>query len=244
VAKKIIIRFYEELNDFIPSSRRKTDIPLEVANHQNIKDIIEAQGVPHTEVDMILANGESVGFGYKPEQDDRFSVYPVFESLDIKGATRLRPKPLRTTKFILDVHLGKLARYLRMLGYDTYYRNDLEDDEIVSISKKEKRIILTRDLQILKYGVVTHGYFVRHTNPGKQLREIIRHFHLDLNKKPFSICMDCNGKLKPVDKVAIEDRLEDCTKKCFDEFYICSNCSKIYWPGSHYEEMIKMIESL
>jgi uncharacterized protein with PIN domain len=244
VAKKITIRFYEELNDFLPASKRKKDLNLQVSNHQNIKDIIESLNIPHIEVDLILSNGKSVNFQYRPKEGDRFSVYPVFESFNIADVTHLRPEPLRNTLFILDVHLGKLARYLRMIGYDTYYRNDLEDNEIVSISIEENRIILTRDIQLLKNSAITHGYFVRDINPEKQLREIIGRFNLDLSGKLFSICMECNGRLKQVEKKEIEHRLEPGTQRCFNEFYLCQMCEKIYWPGSHYEEMKRMIDKL
>jgi len=244
MAKEIIIRFYEELNDFLPSQIRKQDIRYSASNHQNIKDIIEALGIPHSEVDLILVNGISIDFNYKPAENDRFSIYPVFESLNIQELSRLRPEPLRELRFILDVHLGKLARYLRMLGYDSYYRNDLEDREIVIISGESNRIILTRDLQLLKHKTVTHGYYIRATDPHEQIKEVACRFNLDLTRKPFSICMECNGQLKPVDKSEIDDRLEPGTRKYFNEFYICDSCEKIYWAGSHLEKMKEMIRSL
>jgi uncharacterized protein with PIN domain len=244
MGKKIHIRFYEELNDFLPKNKRKTTYILEISSHQNIKDIIEAEGIPHAEVDLILANDESVGFEYRPAEGDRFAVYPVFESLDISSITRLRPKPLREIKFILDVHLGKLVRYLRMLGFDCYYRNDLEDDFIVEKSLEQKRIILTRDLQLLKNGRVTHGYFVRSTDPKKQLVEVIKRFDLKKFMDPFSICMECNGRLKKADKSKIEHKLEEGTRSSFDIFYQCEECEKIYWAGSHFEKMQNLIKEL
>lgn len=244
MGKTILIRFYEELNDFLPHLKKKKTYELRVSSHQNIKDIIEAEGVPHTEVDLILAGGHSVDFSYKPSDNERIAVYPVFESLDITNVTRLRPAPLRTTRFILDVHLGKLVRYLRMLGFDSYYGNDLEDDFIVEKAKQDKRIILTRDLQILKNGKVTHGYYVRSTDPKKQLKEVVRRFDLKKNLEPFSICMDCNGLLQKVHKSMIENQLEEGTREAFNEFYRCRKCHKIYWRGSHFEKMEKLIEDL
>jgi hypothetical protein len=209
---------------------------------RSIKDIIEALGVPHTEVDLILANGNSVGFDYHPSPGDFISVYPVFERFDISPVTRLRPKPLRLTKFILDVHLGTLARHLRMLGFDTYYRNDLEDEEIIRLALEEKRIILTRDLFILKNGKVTHGYYVRETIPGRQLTEIAHRFDLKKQARPFSRCMDCNGMIERVEKSLVEDSLKPNTRKAFHEFFQCSSCKKVYWKGSHWERMLKIIK--
>ena len=155
---KIQIRFYEELNDFLPEEKKKKRFTHYYIDRTSVKDLIESFGVPHTEVDLIFVNGESVGFKYKINDGDDISVYPVFESLDISEVQHLRAKPLRKPKFVADVHLGRLTRYLRMMGFDVYYRNDLEDNEIVDISLKEKRTILTKDLGILKRNEVTHGY--------------------------------------------------------------------------------------
>ena len=158
---KISIRFYEELNDFLPEEKQKLRFEHSYIDRTSVKDLIESLGVPHTEVDLILVNGKPVGFDYLINDDDDISVYPVFESIDITDLQHLRPKPLRKPKFVADVHLGRLARYMRMLGFDTLYKNNIDDDEIVNISVDEKRTILTRDRNILKRSVVTHGYFVR-----------------------------------------------------------------------------------
>jgi uncharacterized protein with PIN domain len=232
------------LNDFLPAAKRKKSFSHSYEGNMTIKDIIESLGVPHTEIDLILANGQSVDFKYKSNENDQISVYPVFESLDIGTVTRLRPKPLRETRFILDVHLGKLARYLRMTGFDTLYENDYEDNQIIKIAKNEHRIILTRDLGILKNGNVTHGYFIRSQNPKAQLREVIARFDLKDQIQPFNRCMSCNGKIVHVDKKEIEDQLLPKTLKYFDEFFRCIGCGKIYWEGSHYKKMLNRIETL
>ena len=171
-------RFYEELNDFLAPDKKKRDFSYPFNGRPSIKDAIEAIGVPHTEVELILANGRSVGFDYPLKHGDRVSVYPVFESLDISPVVRVREKPLREPSFILDVHLGRLAKLLRMLGFDTRYRNDYRDIEIVDISIKERRIILTRDRGILKNRSVTHGYCLRSTEPIAQAREVLQRFDL------------------------------------------------------------------
>jgi sulfur carrier protein ThiS len=164
--EQISIRFYEELNDFLPPEQRKTDISHELKEKRSIKDLIESIGVPHTEVDLIIVNGESVDFNYLVQNGDRISVYPVFESLDISPLNHCQPEPLRNTRFVLDNHLGKLAAYLRMLGFDTLYRNDYDDPELARISIDEHRLLLTCDRLLLMRIQITLGYFVRHTLHG------------------------------------------------------------------------------
>ena len=237
-------RFYEELNDFLPEEKRKHNFPYTFKINQTVKDAIESMGVPHTEIDLILANGRSVDFTYQLKNGDRIAVYPVFESFDIKPLIRLRPEPLREPRFVLDVHLGKLCKYLRMLGFDTIYRNDLDDAEIVDISLKEHRIILTRDLGILKNGLVSHGYWLRSQDPREQLQEVIRRFQLQDLIRPFHRCTVCNGFVEKVGKEKIAHLLRENTKKAFDEFFRCTSCKKIYWEGSHYDSMRGFIDEL
>ena len=244
MAGNIFIRFYEELNDFLPERKRKKEFEHTYFGQPSIKDIVESLGIPHTEIDMILANGQSVNFNYKPGNREHISVYPVFESFDISNISHLRPKPLRETKFILDVHLGKLARYLRMLGFDSLYENNYSDQQIIDISVKEKRIILTRDLGILKNSTVTHGYWLRSQNPKKQLSEVVNRLDLADNIKPLYRCMKCNGIIEKVDKNDIINQLQPKTKKYFNEFFRCSQCKKVYWKGSHYEKMKKSLSTL
>jgi len=242
--KHITIRFYEELNIFLPKELRKKDFEYTFTGNPSVKDVIEAIGVPHPEVDMILVNGRSVDFKYNIHSGDRISVYPVFELLDVSPLNRLRPEPLRDTRFILDINLGKLASKLRMLGFDTLYDNNYQDYKIVEIAIKEKRIILTRDQGLLKNKKVTHGYWVRNTNPEKQFREVIDKFDLYSKIQPFTICMTCDGKIKSVDKEKIIDRLPPRVRNHFGEFFMCSKCGKVYWKGTHYTKMLKEIESL
>ncbi len=241
--KRVVsFRFYEELNDFLPKEKMKKTISYTFKINQSVKDAIEAQGVPHTEVDLILANRTSVDFKYHLQNNDLISVYPVFESFDISELTKLRPKPLRITKFVLDVHLGKLCKYLRMLGFDTYYRNDLDDDEIIKMSVGENRIILTRDIGILKNGLVTHGYWLRSQDSKEQLGEVIQRFNLQAKISPFHRCTICNGLIEKVEKLKVEHRLEENTSKYFDVFYQCKNCNQVYWEGSHYEKMKRFVD--
>ena len=234
-------RFYAELNDFLPLDKRKGSFPYHFQGNPSIKDAIESLGVPHTEVDLILANGTSVGFDYHLEERDRVSVYPVFESLDISPLIRLRKKPLRDTAFVLDVHLGKLAKLLRMLGFDALNPHDYKDVEIIQLSIKEHRVILTRDCGILKHKSVTHGYWVRSTDPMEQVQKVLRRFDLFSQVQPFARCIRCNGTIDRIDKSAIVSQLPLRTASYYDEFSKCSNCDRIYWKGSHYDRMKEKI---
>jgi len=231
------IRFYEELNDFLPPKQRKRTISYRFSGHPGIKDPIEAFGVPHTEVDLIIVNGLSVGFDYQLQAGDRVAVYPVFESLDISPSLKLREKPLRNPRFIMDVNLGKLAKYMRLLGFDSLYRNDYRDAEVVNIAVNEQRIVLTRDRRLLYIKHITHGYWVRAVDVEFQVDEVLRRFDLFGSIHPFIRCLVCNGVLAPVAKADILDRLEPKTRRYYEVFHQCADCRRIYWEGSHMEDM-------
>lgn len=235
-------RFYEELNDFLPEEKKKDLFPFAFTGNPSVKFAIEALGIPHTEVDMILVNSKPVDFSHHLKQGDMVSVYPVFESFDIADVKHLHAKPLRNTRFILDVHLGKLAKYLRLYGFDSVYRNDLDDGEIISLAESEKRIILTRDKELLKNSRITRGYWLRSQKSNEQLKEVLLRFDLIHAVNPFKRCMECNSLLKTVSKESIMSKLEPGTKKCYNEFRQCTGCSRIYWKGSHYDRMMRFIQ--
>ena len=241
---KIYLRFYEELNDFLPEEKRKKRFAHQFIDRTSVKDLIESLGIPHTEVDMILVNGKSVNFKYLINDGDDISVYPVFESLDITDVQHLRAKPLRKPKFVADVHLGRLTRYLRMIGLDVLYKNDFDDEEIVQLSLKEKRAILTKDRGILKRNEVTHGYLVRNTKVEEQVMEILERFDLKNQIKEFSRCLECNDLLLQVEKAKIIQQLPPKVVKSKNEFYKCPSCKKIYWKASHYQRMLTFIQLL
>ncbi len=237
-------RFYEELNDFLLQAQRKREIVYPFHDHPGIKDSIEALGVPHSEVDLIIVNGQSVGFDYPLQDGDRVAIYPMFESLDITPLLRLRPQPLRVIRFVVDVNLGKLARMLRWLGFDTLYRNDYQDREIVDISVKQQRIILTRDRRLLYAKAVTHGYWVREVDPERQIKEILTRFDLRRQIIPYARCQECNGLVSAVDKAVVLPRLEPKTIRYYNKFYQCADCGKVYWKGSHYSHMQEKLQRL
>jgi len=237
-------RFYEELNDFLPATRRKRRFPHAFTRRASIKDMIEALGIPHTEIEVILVNGASVDFSYIVHDGDDISVYPMFESLDIRPLLRLRPEPLRRPRFVLDTHLGRLARYLRLLGFDCLYRNDYHDGELARISSEQQRTLLTRDRILLQRRVVTRGYFIRATQPLQQAIEVLRRFDLCGDIRPLSRCIRCNGPLEDADKDAIRARLEPKTRRYYRRFRICADCGQIYWRGSHFGKMTRLIETI
>lgn len=241
----VTIRFYEELNDFLEERKKKAVYNVKTNPGQTVKDLIESENVPHTEVDLILVNSVSVDFSYQVKENDRISVYPVFESMDIKNATKLRPLPLRLlpskkTSFIIDVNLGKLARYLRIAGFDTLYSNSYEDSEIAEISVKEDRIVLTRDRDLLKRSIIKRGYWIRSQNAILQYHTVLERFDLKDSVAIYSRCPSCNGELQVADKKDILDRIPHKTAKYYDDFKICRECGKIYWKGSHYHNFIRM----
>ena len=242
--KTAYFRFYEELNDFLPVELQKQDVAYSFKGHPGIKDPIEALGVPHTEIELIVVNGESVGFDYQLQDKDRVSVYPMFESFDITPLVRLRDKPLRRTAFVLDVNLGKLARLLRLCGFDTQYRNDYSDRDVVDIGVGEHRIILTRDRRLLHHKTITHGYWIRSLRPDDQLKEVLQRFDLSHQVHPFHRCIECNGKIESVEKAAVLDLLEPLTRKYYKDFYRCVDCGKVYWKGSHYNHMVSRLGRL
>ncbi len=237
-------RFYEELNDFLPANRVKTTFTYWFNDSPSVKDAIEAIGVPHVEVDMILVNSQPADFAYKLKDNDSVSVYPVFETLDISVVSHLRERPLRNPKFILDVHLGKLVKYLRILGFDTLYRNDYDDREIIRTALAEHRTILTRDIGLLKVKTVTHGYWIRSQQPKTQVKEVLNHFDLYNSIDPFNRCVKCNGILEIVKKDTIIEQLEPLTRKCFDDFYRCRQCGGIFWEGSHFDRMKEFVRDV
>ena len=243
----VTVRIYAELNGFLPPRRRQRAFQVALRERDSVKDVIEAQGVPHTEVDLIVANGKAVDFTYRVADGDRISVYPVFRHLDLPHTVPLRPpawEPGGAPRFILDQHLGTLATYLRLMGFDTRYRNDYHDGELAHVSAEEGRILLTRDRGLLKRRQVVHGYYVWATNPERQAEEVVRRFGLVALIRPFIRCLQCGALLETVSKEAVLDRLEPLTRRYYDEFSRCSACSHIYWKGSHHERLQALVARL
>lgn len=235
------IRFFSELNDFLPEKKKYMQLLIELNRQSSVKDIIESFGIPHTEVELIIIKGISLDFSYIVKNDDFISVYPKFESLDIRSILKIRKTPLRKIKFVLDQHLGKLSRYLRLYGCDSLYRKDFSDVELAEISSTSNRILLTRDIGLLKRSKVTHGYWIRSSIPREQLIEIIQRFDLKKEYNLFSRCIVCNGTITDVNKEEIIALIPKKIALYYSTFYRCTECKKIYWRGSHYDNMNKFM---
>jgi len=237
-------RFYEELNDFLATSRRRQAFDAPVARDATTKHMIEALGVPHTEVELILVNGVSVDFSRQLEDGDRVAVYPRFEAMDVTPLLRVREHPLRAPRFVADAHLGGLAHMLRMLGFDTLYDNHFNDDAIVAIAGEDGRIVLTRDRELLKRRAVTHGCYVHALKSALQLREIVERLDLARSARPFTLCLHCNAPLRPVDKTCVLDRLPPKVQAHYERFSACDRCGRVYWEGSHWRNMRTLLDGL
>ena len=241
VTSECEFRFYEELNDFLAPARRRHAFAYRFRGSPAIKDAIEAIGVPHTEVDLILVNGESVRFSHRLRGGERVAVYPEFERLDIAPITRLRPLPLRTPRFVADVHLGTLARYLRLLGFDTRYDNRSGDAELVRCSVVERRILLSRDVGLLKHKILTRAHYVRATDPDRQLGEIVCTLDLGRRIRPFTRCMRCNGRLHRVAVGRVAGQVPARLLVTQHRFAHCASCGRVYWPGTHFSRLAQIV---
>jgi uncharacterized protein len=232
------IRVYAELNDFLSSKQRQTQFVREIRFPTSVKDLLEGAGIPHPEIALILVDDERRSFDYLVDRDCRVAAYPRFHTLSTRETGTLQPKVPPVPGFVLDVHLGRLARYLRLLGFDTLYDNAADDNTLVDRSCDGERILLTRDRGLLMRREVVHGYYVRENEPRKQLAETVRRFKLAAVAQPFTRCMNCNGRLSDVEKVDVEQDLEPGTRRHFDRFWRCQECGNIYWEGSHFERLV------
>jgi uncharacterized protein len=234
--KRAYFRFFDDLEDLLPLSKRGKEIICHFNGNQSIKHLIESLGVPHTEIGQIMVNRGIVDTSYLVQDGDLVEVLP---SSDPHQGDLLKEEGI---KFILDSHLGKLAAYLRMLGFDTLYRNDYEDQQLAEVSELEGRVLLSRDRRLLMRKQVQAGYCVRKHNPQEQLKDVLNRFKLYSRIRPFQRCIRCNTKLEKVSKEQVIDMLEPLTKLYYSSFSICPACRQVYWPGSHYEQMQRMIQ--
>lgn len=221
--------FHETLNYFLPDQQQGCWIPVQFKGRQSVKHLVEALGVPHPEIRKIEVNGMDSSLSYLVLDGDHISVFPY--------NAHSRPETGTPIRFILDLHLGKLAVYLRIMGFDSMYQNNYTDDELARLAVETGRTLLTRDRRLLMRKVIQHGYCVRSLDPPSQAREILHYYGLSNRVQPFQRCLRCNNRLIPVAKESVLERLEPLTKKYYDEFHLCPACDQIYWKGSHFEHM-------
>jgi uncharacterized protein len=236
--------FHEQLQVFLRKDLRGAMLSKSLEHRTTVKDIIESFGVPHTEVDIITVNGKSCDFSCHVEDCDRICVYPFLANSDIQEAQHLQERVLPRAKFVADVHLGKMARKMRILGLDVSYRNDYSDEELVAVNRNEGRVLLTRDRYLLMHNSVRCGYFVKSSDHLEQVMEVIRRYRLLDELKPFTRCASCNGELHGVTKEEIDAELEPKTRLYFQRFARCAGCGKIFWEGSHFHRLNELIRRL
>jgi uncharacterized protein len=250
---RVTIRFYEELNGFLPVPLRGKEVEVELPPTCTVKAAVENLGVPHTEVDLVLADGTgSVGFDHRPRDGERLAVFPVFEAWDVGTVSRVRPAPLRLIRFAADVHLVTLAGYLRMFGFDTVVSGDRDDEQLALLARRDSRIILTRDRRLLMRRIVTHGIAVRALAPREQLAQVFA--RLDLagpvrradsgSGGLFSRCMACNGVLERVQKAQVAEGLPPRVASDYDCFSRCPGCARVFWRGTHWEGMLSLAREM
>lgn len=231
--RSAVFHFHGELNDFLLKARRDVEFSHPAGPTDTIKHVIESLGVPHTEVGRIEIGGQPVPSSQQVAEGDRIHVFP-----------HAVPVILHNPRFVVDGHLGRLAAYLRMLGFDTWYHQLADDEQLAAIAGGEQRLLLTRDVGLLKRREVEQGYCVRSHKPHDQLREISRRYALHAKFMPFSRCMDCNGCLRAVAKSEVADELPPHTRETKHDFSRCPDCRKIFWRGTHYDRMLERIEEL
>jgi len=248
---RVTITVHGDLSDFLPSRDRgaSTDprgvvVQRPFEGHPAVKDLLEATGVPHPEIEAIAVNGAPVGFDHRLSDDDRVDAWPAAEAAEA-GLTPVRPaspEDAADPRFVADGHLGRLTAYLRMLGLDTWYRNDADDELLASVAAAERRILLTRDRGLLKRSIVRRGAWLRSDQPLEQLVEVVRRFGPVDRWRPFGRCLRCNAVLEPVSREEILHRLEPLTRIHYDDFRRCPGCDAVYWKGSHHTRMERLID--
>lgn len=240
----MLVRCYAELNDYLPQEQRQRDLRLPLSGAATVGHLIDRLHIPPTAVEVALVNGISAKLDRNLREGDRVSLYPLFESFDVTPLLRLRTEPMRMVRFVADAHLGRLARYLRLLGFDTLFENDPGDAELARISSQEGRILLSRDRRLLKRRILSHGLWIPPVRPREQLTYIIERLDLYNLFRPFTRCTVCNGVLFEVDKNTPDLRVPPRIKTLFDDFLRCPGCGRVYWQGSHYDRLRTFIDRL
>ncbi len=224
--------FRGRLNDFLPRDQRGQTITIHFRERQSVKHLAESLGVPHPEIGLVQVNGRDKSLNVIMQDGDHVTLDPIPDGYPAEP------------RFVLDGHLGRLAAYLRMLGFDCLYENDYDDEQLAEIAGREQRILLSRDRRLLMRKSVRDGYCLRSLDSLEQLDEVVKRFDLAHRAIPFHRCLRCNHLLEPVRKEDVIDQLEPLTKKYFDEFHICPACGQIYWKGSHYDHMQKLVDNI
>jgi len=238
------LRCYAELNDYLAPQQRQRDIAVTFVAPAPVRHLAETLGIPHTEIELVLRDGRSLDLETPVADGDRLALYPVFEAFDIQPELRLRERPLRAPRFLADAHLGKLAGYLRLLGFDTLHHNDIGDPALVALAAREGRILLSRDRRLLMRKDVSHGCHLRSGDPREQLRHLVTRLQLCGLIRPFSRCMVCNGEVEPVSRDEVLAELPDSVARLQEAFWRCRGCGRVYWQGSHWQALQQLVDAV
>lgn len=236
--KKTTLTALGSLQDFLNGTQAGNPITLTFELQPSLKDLVESQGIPHTAVFKWEINGKEQSPNYNLRDGDAITLYPIEATSDPE------PRFIKPRVFIADVHLGKLAKALRLLGFDSLLAKGWADTAIIRRSNEEQRMILTRDIELLKNGNTRFGYWVRSTDPDEQVKELFKRFDLSDGITPFSRCMKCNGELQQVELGQVTDRVPPKVKEWHTDYWLCNSCGQVYWQGSHYQKLKEKITEL
>ena len=239
---RITLRFYEELNDYLPPEQRKVSLEHTFGDDASVRTVLGAVGVPEQQVDLVLVNGKSENLDHRIRDGDRLGIYPVFESFDVSELTRLQGRPLRQLRFVADTRLGKLAAYLRMLGFDTLYERDWREAELAAISQEQERILLTRDSLLSRHRGLTRAYCVAAEVPRGQVAEVLARFDLAGAVQPFGRCLRCNARVEEAGKAEVLSRISSRTGTQYERFWVCPGCDRIYWQNTHFRRIQHFVD--
>ncbi|NOJ80564.1 Mut7-C ubiquitin/RNAse domain-containing protein [Myxococcus xanthus] len=239
---QVTMRFHGALNDFLSPAHRHQTFSHALRGRPSVKDLIESLGPPHPEVDVVRVDGEAVDFSRRVQPGACVEVYPA--SMDEAPGVRVGPPLQDTPRFVLDVGLGRLVGFLRMLGFDALWRNDFADDTLARLSHDEDRILLSRDIGVLKRGEVLRGYFPRSTDPAEQLVEVVRRYGLTSRMHPFSRCVACNAALTSAEPSEVAGRIPERVAERHSRFQQCPDCRRVYWAGTHHQRMQALVDRL
>ena len=232
--RRTTVRVYGDLRFF--TDRPEQEVP--VGSPRSVKDLVESIGVPHPEIGLLVCDGRIVGFDHTVTGGDRVAAYPPLRSLAVDSPTGPPPPAPR---FVLDVHLGTLARRLGVLGLDVDYATDRDDVQLARIADEEDRILLTRDRRLLMRSRVRHGYCPRSDDPDQQVLEVVERFVDTGDLAPFTRCPVCNEHLVEVPKADVVDEIGPHTRATQEAFRRCPDCRRVFWPGSHVEQLDELV---
>lgn len=237
----VTVRVYEELNDHLAPERRKRAFEVAARPGTTVRELLASLGVPVGEVDLVLVAGRVAGLDDPLEEGDRLAAYPVFEAFDLGALAPIAGRPLRQPSFFADEHLARLARYLRLAGFDTRLAPGWDDARLVAASEAEGRILLTKDRHLVTFLRPSRVFVPGSGRPAEQFVELVRRLQLEAAARPFTRCIVCNARLRPARREELAGRVPARVRAAHEQFLACEDCGRIYWPGSHHRRMSRLL---